>query len=380
MMVRPTTSFRAQLAALCAALALACGRDAAPAAPVEHVITQATLDSLPRIEVSDGRLLCLSYGRDTCPLRSAVANWLDPDRFAVWEPGRPVQVWHGNDSLPMLIGASDGPDNGPVLALAVAKRNGDIVVLEGNSDRLLHYNGSGRLTGQDLLERPSGFTVRGFVDAEPVIQRMRPIGPNGSTVVEFLRLARPTDTTGVVAFTTPLPWMKLVTGQQTLPPFFPSMPTFAMAPDGALAWSSGDHFVIHRLDRASKELWTIKGDMTGPPITPADQAARRAELREGSGLNEAQLDTMATRTGTTHPAISGLTINREGQLLAAGAETPGRDSVDFYRFAADGKPVGHFLLSKRVTVLLFSGDSLLVHRPTESDPWEIRWLHLKPVP
>jgi hypothetical protein len=49
----------------------------------------------------------------------------------------------------------------------------------------------------------------------------------------------------------------------------------------------------------------------------------------------------------------------------------------FYRLDPNGTPVARFTLDRRARILLAEGDSLLLHRPTEGEPWELRWVRLR---
>lgn len=88
-------------------------------------------------------------------------------------------------------------------------------------------------------------------------------------------------------------------------------------------------------------------------------------------------DTMVARTPKVHPAIGGLTIAPNGTILISGPLTPSCDSIDYWVLSSAGVPTARFALPSRTEVLLFAGDSMLVHRPTLGEPWEVRWLVLR---
>ena len=85
---------------------------------------------------------------------------------------------------------------------------------------------------------------------------------------------------------------------------------------------------------------------------------------------------MVARTGKRHPAIGGFVVEPKGRILVASAASPTRDTVDYVLLTREGRPTHRFVLTGRTHPLLFAGDSLLVHRPTEGEPWELRWLRL----
>ena len=367
--------------ALVAVVSLSCGRGSS--VPVVHVVTQATLDSLPSLAVDDGRQLCEADGRTACPLHSAVGNWLSDDRFAIWEPGRPIMAWGAGDSIATELTATDSALNTTILAVAVAPEgSGFQVVAAGISARLLHFERDGRLVKSETLPRMDGVAVRGFAGAIPLLYRLRETGPDQQVQFDLDALASPKDTSGRPLMRVALPTVKLVDGLPEPLPFFAPWPSFGLDPDGGIVWSAGDQFVLHRSDAGQAERWTINGAFPGPRITDADIAARRAEAAAAAslaGVTGGQLDSMAADVGQNLAAIAGIAVSRKGEILVIGPASPARDSVDYYRVTADGQLRDRFRLPRQSRVLVFAGDSLIVHRPTEGEPWEIRWLHLQPM-
>ncbi len=365
--------------ALIAAVLLSCSR--ANSAPVMHVVTQATLDSLPRLTVHDGQQLCEADGRTSCPLHRAVGNWLSDTRLAIWEPGRPVMVWTAGDSIATELTATDNELQAPILAVAVAPEgSGYQVVTAGVSDRLLRFDRDGHLVKSVTLSRMEGLAVRGFSGAVPLLYRLRETGPNQQVQFDLDALASPEDSSGRPLMRVPLPTAKLVDGFPAPLPFFTPWPSFGLAPEGDIVWSAGDHFVLHRSGAGQAERWTLNGEFPGPSITDADIAARRAATDPVEGLTGDQIDSMAAHAGHYLAAIEGIAVSRKGEILVIGPASPARDSVDCYRVTADGQLRDRFRLPRQSRVLVFAGDSLIVHRPTEGEPWEIRWLHLQPMP
>jgi hypothetical protein len=362
---------------------VACGK--AEPAPTTEVVTQASLDSLPRLTVSDGRALCVADGRSACPLESAFANWLGDEGFALWEPGRPVMIWRGKDSVAAELGATDGDMHSPTLTLAVASDgSGYQMIVTGAKDRLLHFKQDGKVSGSSILPLIPGSFSRGFTGDVPLLERMR--GAKGDDRVHFELdvMKSPMDTSGRPIIRMVLPWLKMSEHDHPEPaPFFPSWPSFGVDRDGGVAWSPGDRFVIHRINAHGDEEWALNGDFPGAEIASTDMTARRAQALAPNApehLSVDVVDTMAARTGKFLPAITGLLVSRQGEIMVTGPESPARDSIACYRVSRAGKLLGQFRLPRRTRALIFAGDSVLVHRPTEGEPWEVRWLKLKATP
>lgn len=346
-------------------------------------ITQATLDSLPLDTVATGRLLCTADGRSSCPLHMAVANWLGRDRFVVWQPGAPVQLWSGNDTVPLALGATAGANGQPIFALAAGPDGRRIAIVARDPRlRLVTFDERGAVVSSRPLTEASEFAVRGMIGAQAVRQgvRFNTAGDSASFVVQ--RLSAIDDTTGTVILTVPLPWLPVHNHDIDLTTFFPPWPVYTLTGEGTLIWSPAARLELHAIGRTGREEWAITSDITGPKVTSADSAAMVARLLDPSspsGLTPAQVDTMASRTGPVEPAVSGIIASPSGDLLVGGATQPSADSVVYYRLHRDGTPYARFRLGRRTTPLLLSGDSLLVHQPTEGEPWELRWLHLVAV-
>jgi hypothetical protein len=88
---------------------------------------------------------------------------------------------------------------------------------------------------------------------------------------------------------------------------------------------------------------------------------------------------MTAVNGPEHPVISGILLEPQGRVLVAGSVAPTRDSVEYLLLDRDGRPTNRFTMQRRTRPLIFAGDSMLVHRPTEGEPWEVRWMMLKPA-
>ena len=372
MLRRPLPHF----AILASALAAACGGARKEKAPgTERVVTAAALDALPRTVPTVGGRVCLADGRTLCPLQSAVANWLAPGQFALWEPGRQVGVWRDADTLATRIG-DFGLGTGKYVNPAAVGANaaGDVLVVDAQSDSLLRYNAAGKFLDARPLPKLYGLTAWGFAGRLPVLQRIAGKDALAPAELELRILNTAGDSAGRTALRTSLPWLHLSgsTVSSALP-LFPTQPVYAIDEDGALVWSSGERLWLRRLAPSGAVEWTLSSDIKGPAIAPADIAVRRKEL-ENSGMPAVDIDSMAARTPSNHAAVTGLLLSRDGRILVGEAVVPSADSLTYLLLAKDGAPIARLTLGKRVHPLLLSGDSLLVHRPTEGEPWEIRWL------
>jgi hypothetical protein len=119
--------------------------------------------------------------------------------------------------------------------------------------------------------------------------------------------------------------------------------------------------------------------VTGPAVTPDEIKLDRAQLGPTpDAAVSARFDSSVALTAKVHAAITGLVLAHDGRVLVVGAQTPARDSIDFFSLSNSGEPKGRFTLPRRSRVLLFNGDSLLVQRPGANMNQELRWLILRP--
>lgn len=366
-----------------AILLVACGGaspDARAVAGGEQSVTAATLDSLPRAALTDGSRVCYADGYDSCPLHGAVANWLAPDRFALWEPGRQVTTYRVGDTIGVSVGSVGTGEGKYANPGAVgAAENGDILVVEATTDTLLRYGRDGRFLAAHALPKLFGRTAWGFSGRVALLQRFAAETSTSPATLELRILKAAGDSAGRVALALPIPWLRLDNKDISSPvPLVPTLPVYAVADDGSLVWSSAERLWLRRLNRTGGTDWTLASDITGPAITPAALAARRKEL-EAAGIPAIDLDSMTARTPATYPAVSGILLSRDGRIMIGRTIVPSSDSVAYLMLSKDGVPLSQFMLGARVHPLLFSGDSLLVHRPTAGEPWEVRWLRFAPV-
>lgn len=369
---------RPHLAIIASVLITACGgvRDQQATASV-HVITAAALDALPRWTVTDGGRVCSADGRTLCPLHAAVANWLAPDRFALWEPGRQIGAWRIGDTVAVLIGSvGQGPGTYTNPSAVGATSGSDVLVVDAQTDTLLRYDGEGKFLSAKPLPKLFGLSAWGFAGRVAVLQRITARDSVVPAVLELRILKAAGDSAGRVALQTTIPFLHLNNSEvSSALPLFPTQPVYAIGDDGALTWSSADRLWVRRVNSSGGTNWTLSSDIKGAAIAPADLAARRLEL-EHDDVPAIDLDAMTARTPATHPAVAGILLGRDGRVLVGGAIVPSSDSVTYLMLSKDGVPLARLTLDKRVHPLLLSGDSLLVHRPTEGEPWEIRWLLL----
>ncbi len=360
-------------------LAAACG-GTSTATVSERTVTEADLASLPELTVEDGTLLCTALGYDDCPLHSAVANRLDAQRIAIWEPGRTIRVWRAGDSMGIPIGRAGGDSSEYLRAMAIATDGSGYRVVTADSGwRLLRFNAEGRLEKTELLPLHQPMTMLGYVGTTPVRQAIRGWDADSAGKLTVTLLRRISDSVGTDVLTTPVPWMH--SGSPLAPPLVPlitASPSWALETDGDIVWSPGSPFLVQRRAADGTVRWTLHGP-AGPPVTDRELAIRDSVVRAASVLLPLEDDDFASmrdRSDTLHPAVTGLTVMPSGDILMARSVIPGRDSVEYLRLGPDGAPQTRFRLPERCQVLLAQGDSILVHRPTESEPWELRWLRL----
>ncbi|MES2124838.1 MAG: hypothetical protein V4503_09160 [Gemmatimonadota bacterium] len=344
-----------------------------------QVVTAATLDSLPRLTFTDGGRVCLADGRNLCPLQAAVANWLGEDLIALWEPGRPIGAWKIGDSVAMRVGALGvqvGEYQNP--AAIGGTSSGDLLVIDAQTESLLRYDRSGKYIGSKPLPKLFGIRAWGFAGNLALLQRLYAADTASPATLELKILKTAGDTGGRVALTTTIPWLRLNDDVVSATvPLFPTQPVYAVGEDGAVVWSPADRFAINGISPRGTPEWSISSNLTGPPIDSTEISARRAQLAQ-QDVPAIDLDSMVAKTPATSAAVTGILINRDGRILV-GRATSG-DSAEYVMFSKTGEPLSRLVLGSRIHPLLLSGDSMLVHRPTDEEPWEVRWLLLSKTP
>lgn len=365
----------------------ACGRGSASGngphftgPPITTAITAATLDSLPVLAVSDGRLVCQADGESPCPDRDAAANWLDHGDFATWEPGRNVEVWSPGKVDPTTIGES-GYGNGQYGAvLAVGAVGNQIAVLDGQRMAELEFDDHGAYRSTLPIPPVSQMRAVIFAGDIAVLQVIRMGSGDSIATFEVREIDTPGDTTGHVVLKLPLAWLRLHNGVPSVGlPLFPALPAYAVAADSDIIWTSGDVFTVRRQSPGGVVRWTLAGGFPGPPITDTEIARVRNRYQTNPDtVARRSVDSSIAHTGHFHPALSGIVAARDGGVLLAGAQIPGSDSVHFYLLDWQGRPRGRFVLPRQDHLLLFDGDSVLVQRPEPNLHQQMRWLRLAP--
>ena len=343
---------------------------------VVRTITPGGLDSLPRLAISDGHLVCLADGQNPCPVQLAAANWAHDGKFATWEPNRPVQIWSPNDPNPMTVGEM-GEGTGQYRMVASAAADGRAYdVVDGASNNLLRFNSKGQYESSVPIP-PSRMTrATGFAGDVPLLQLILPTAPDSPAVFEVRELVAPGDTLGRAVVSLPLPWLRIRDGHPIGElPLFPVLPSYAIAPDSDVVWTAGDLFNVRRQTPTGTLQWSLTSDAPGPPVTPDEIARMRAQFAStADSAARARFDSSAALSGKFHPAITGVLLAHDDRVLLVGPPLPGRDSLDFYTLNNTGLPTGRFALPVRSRVLLFAGDSVLVQRPGANAQQELRWL------
>lgn len=354
-----------------------------PVVATEHTVTATELAALPTLTVDTGVRVCLATGYDDCPLHRAVANPLGGGRIALWEPNRTIMVWSPTDSSGSGVGRSGTKPGEYRSALAIrAKGSGyQIVAIDSGRQTLLDLDRNGDITRRSPLPMITGQAITGFVGDQPIRQRFHGWASADGGELQLIRLKQPTDSVGETILEAPVAWMRGGTVEQPpFPPLVATTPSWGMSTtDGTLYWSPGSTFQVEARNRSGKVIWRLDGP-AGPAVTPADLDALEDSARARATLMpfaEEDFNKLRERSDSTFPAIAGMIALPTNGVLAVGPLTHGDSTRRYYRIDADGVPTAQFVLGARTHVLLAAGDSLLVHRPTMGEPWEVRWLELK---
>lgn len=365
-------------------LAAACGKKGADATGSAHTLTQAGWDSLPVLAVTDGARLCLADGTTDCPLAMAYGNWLDDQRLVLWESARRLLLWRSGDTTAVPMGSTGIEQGQYISVLAAGPGSGDHVELVTATESgltLMEFDAKGTFVKSGPLPAAAARTARGFAGPVPILQRIAQTSDSGTAEMQIELLRTIGDSAGTVAFTAPLPWLR-IRGEETVsaPSFFPAPPVFAVAADRDVLSSPGGTLEVRRAAADGTVRWTLTSPLTGAPITDADIAARKTELAGATldTMSTADAAAMRARTGTHHPAVAGLLLARDGRVLVAGPSLPLSETTEHLRLKADGTPDGRVALPRGTFPILFAGDSLLVHRRADGELREIRWLRLGP--
>lgn len=353
-------------------------------APTAREVTANEIASLPLLATVDSRLICTATGGDYCPLSTAIANRIDDKRVAVWEPGRQVLMLDAQHPNGMPFGVSGVNPGEYAVAVAVGPYKDGIAIVDEQRNRLVQYEDDGTFKVEQALPSPAPNAAPGFAGSLPVLQTLRAPGDSGIARLRVQVLTSQEKLEGETILDVPVPWLQL-RGDSTLTmaPLFAASPVYAIDADRTIVWSPGDSFRVERRDFSGKVKWALTGDMRGLPVTPEDIAIRRDEVYRTTPkglLRPGQLDSMVAATPASFAVVSGVVLEPRGRIMLVGSVAPSRDSVDYLMLANDGTPTNRLQLPRTTRPLVLSGDSMLVHRPTEGEPWEIRWLVLKPKP
>lgn len=373
MRLAPSTAY---LSFLSSAL-VAC---ASPEPAQEHQLDAAAYEALPLLATADGARLCLADGYTACPLRSPVGNWLTESSFAIWEPGKLVQVVEGGSAR--SVGAMGRGSGQYALAVAVGPNAGGITVVDGVDGRLVRFGADGSPAGEASLPALPTGTDQGYSGSVPVRQRVTARLPvDGPSTFSLHVLSGPSDPTGQEAFSVPLPWMSLGPDSTvSATPLFVAVPRYAVDRDRQVVWSPGDSFEVRRTRPGRAEpVWTTKVSGLLTPVTPEQVAAQRRAIQVEftNAVDSVTLDSMARRAAATHPAVSGILLDPMGGVMVAPSPTPPRDTLEYLLLQRDGAPRARVRMPSPWRPMLFAGDSVLVHRPTEGEVREVIWVQLR---
>lgn len=328
------------------ALLAACGRsaDGAPEGVCVGVATEAVIDGgdggfhhLADVAFGpEGRLFVLDGGE-----KRLIAY--DGSGMELWRRGRE--------------GAGPGEMRQPD-GLSVV--DGMVAVRDHGSHRLTFWSGEGQLLEVISLSE-YGFTgYPGWLAAlspERVLATtMPPLRPGSSTalpgaVVIGARGARRLDT--IAGFSFPAPQMVGIggTAMPVMPDFAP-YPHVATSMHGTVYVSRDGGYPIERFDAQGRPMGTLRGPPEGPPFTVADRERSLERLPGGVRIDD-------VRFPSSYPAVAGLTLGVEGDLLVRTHFRDG-EAVRWDRWSPDGEYRHSLMIPARFTYVAFSGDRLAV--------------------
>jgi hypothetical protein len=339
-------------------------------------LSAAQVESLPRLEAAAERVLCTADGYGSCPLLAPVANWIRADEFALWEAGRRVVVFSRRDTAGRTLGPATGA-RANYVALAVGPEPDGYGVIDGMTGSLLRYDASGFKKSEVALRALGPLAARGYSGSTPVLQGFqRGRGASDPNTFQLRLLDSPGDTVGTMVFNVPVPWLTVTPDGNTGPvPLFAFLPPYAVDRDRSVVWSRGVEFEVTRQSPGGNPVWSLQVDRPAPAVTAADIEVTRRELEaNGGSLTRANIDSLVANAASTHAAIAGILIGPQGDVLVGGSAAPSRDSIEYLVLQRDGQPVARTALPSSWKPLLFGGDSILVHRKTETELREVVWI------
>lgn len=384
-MTRPTAFGIALTLGL--ALAAGCGggtSDGPAAAPIGRHLDSAAVAALPVDTLALVHQVCLATGYDACPLHFAIATRLDDSEIALWEPGHSIGILRAGDSMPRTLG-SVGGTGAPYATVVAIRKDGkryNVIDVEDGRYGLVRLDADGRQVARTPLPHVGSLATIGYTGGETVLQDFIGWQGGGTGMLTVRRLSAETDSVGTLMLEAPVTWMHGGSEEGPTPrPLFASSPVWTRVAGGDLIWAPGNTFRIER--RTPTATGAVKWILTGPdgpPVTAKDLDMREQVVREamsGIPFSDAEFDSMRTRSDSVVPPISGFVPFPDGGLLVMGALAPSQPTTTWIRLDRDGVPVSRFELDSRARVILAEGDSLLIHRPTESEPWEVIWMRLQ---
>lgn len=349
------------------------------AAPVARTTTAGALDSLPQVELTGGRLVCLAENGAPCQVQVATANWLADGKYATWEPQKPILIWTPNKTDPEFLGEVGNADSQYNVVMSVAVTpSGYIVLAQANGTaHAIYYNKDRHYTSSMPAPPVSISRARGYTGHIGFYQLIHDAGTDSAAEFEVREVDGPGDTVGISVLKAKLPWLRLRDSRPVVPiPLFPTLPSYAIADDSDIVWTNSDLFNIERRSVNGIARWSLKSDAPGPAITPQELKGLRARVPADDKTRRAAFDSSAAHTGKFMPAASGLLVSPEGRVIVVRAQIPSLDSVGLVLLGTTGEPLGQFKMPTRTRPLLFAGDSLLVQRPGANASSELRWLQL----
>lgn len=367
-----------------AVVATSCADAPEGATDTNRQYSRAILDSAMAIQVSRaGARVCEADGRADCPLHSAYANWLDDTHYALWEPGRVVETYAATGSTGTRVGATGREPGQYLAAMAVGAMSGKVAVLDAMQGRALWFDRNGTFEQSQPMPIANPSTSLGFSGTTLIRQSMGKGDSDDMAELVVRRAQTLGDSTGPVLFRAPLPWLQLSEKAGPEPAtLFPPMPAYTVLANGDFCHTPGTRAEItcQRPDGAVR--WSTSLDVAPVPITPQQLAIVRREVLANplQQPDSDRLDAMIAKSTGNYPPIAQLIASPKGEVLVMAPVIPGATSYGGWLLDAGGKLVGRLTLPTDTRVLLFSGDAILVHRPSEGELREVAWLGLTRSP
>jgi hypothetical protein len=346
-------------------------------APQKRTTTSAALEALPVLPIAEGQLVCLADGISPCPGGIATANWLTGGRYATWELRSPVTIWTPGKTDPQILGEIGSKDEQYNTVFSVAATRTGYIVLNVNPPKALLYNSSGVFSAMLPTPQITVTRTRAYSGSVPFFQAINSGGNDSAARFDVRLIDGPGDTIGIPVLHESLPWLILRDNRPVVPlPLFPTLPSYAFAPDSDIVWSPGNIFQFERRSPTGVVRWSVSSDVHGPVLDSAEIAQLRSKLPADEPARRASFDSSLKHSDKYLPAITGISLAPDGRVLVIGPQAQTRDSVPYYVLSSSGEPIGRFAMPRRSRPLLFAGDSVLVQRPGANAHAELRWIHV----